>query len=311
MDRQLGLDLDALTWLIDVDLAVSFTNLGVLLEEQNMTNKADTIRRHYATSGILDRVDAFLVTRGLDLERANYQDFLPFDQLHSRGADATREHIENAGITSSMHVMDIGCGVGGCSRVIAATCGCRVTGIDVTPEFIEVARELTRRCGMADQIEFRQADALDLPFADGSFDHVWCHNVTMNIQNKTKLVSEIARVLKRGGRFSCSEIGQGSAGPLVFPLPWATDASSSFVVTPAAMRRTLEEGGLRVLKEIDLSDAGIAFLREMRARAERGDPPLYAHRVIMGDDFSERVKNFGQCALEKRVVEHFILGEKP
>lgn len=276
-----------------------------------MMNSADTIRSHYARSGILERVDAFLAARGIDPEHPSYRDFLSFDQLHSRGAGATVEHIENAGIISSMHVLDLGCGVGGCSRVIAATCGCHVTGIDLTAEFIEVARELTRRCGMGDQIEFRQADALGLPFTDDSFDHVWCHNLTMNIQNKQKLISEVARVLKRGGRFSCSEIGQGSAGALVFPLPWATDASSSFLVPPAAMRQTIEAGGLRVLKEVDLSDAGITFLKEMRARAERGEPPLYAHRVIMGDDFGERVKNFGQCAMERRVVEHFILGEKP
>jgi SAM-dependent methyltransferase len=276
-----------------------------------MTKGAVTIRQHYATAGILDRVNAFLSARGIDPERPSYQDFFPFDQLHGRGTEATREHIERAGIRSSMHVMDLGCGVGGCSRVIAATCGCRVTGIDLTPEFIEVARELTRRCGMAGQIEFREADALYLPFADGSFDHVWCHNVTMNIQNKRKLASEVARVLKRGGRFSCSEIGQGPGGVLVFPLPWATDASASFLVTPAIMRQAIEDGGLRILKEIDISDAGVEFLKEMRARSERGDAPLYATHVIMGDDFGERVKNFGRCAMEKRVVEHFIIVEKP
>jgi SAM-dependent methyltransferase len=274
-------------------------------------NGAETIRQHYATSGILDRVNAFLSARGIDPERPSYQDFFPFDQLHGRGTEATREHIESAGITSSMHVMDLGCGVGGCSRVIAATCGCRVTGIDLTTEFIDVARELTRRCGMADRIEFRHADALELPFPGGTFDHVWCHNVTMNIQDKGRLASEVARVLKRGGRFSCSEIGQGSGSALVFPLPWATDASASFLVTPARMRRALEDGGLRILNEIDLSEAGIEFLKEMRLRAERGDPPLNAKYVIMGDDFRERVRNLGKCAMEKSVVEHFILAEKP
>jgi SAM-dependent methyltransferase len=276
-----------------------------------MTNGSDAVRQHYAMSGILDRVNTFLLERGIDPERPTYQDFFPFDQLHGGGAQATREHIERAGIKSSMHVMDLGCGVGGCARVIAATCGCRVTGIDLTPQFIEVARELTRRCGMADRIEFRQADALDLPFAEGTFDHVWCHNVTMNIQDKRKLASEVARVLKRGGRFSCSEVGQGPGGALIFPLPWASDASVSFLVTPAKMRQALEEGGLRISEEIDLSAAGIAFIREMRARAERGDPPLNANHVIMGDDFGERVRNFGRCAMEKRVVEHFILAEKP
>jgi sarcosine/dimethylglycine N-methyltransferase len=276
-----------------------------------MTKGSDAVQQHYAMSGILDRVTAFLLERGIDPERPTYEDFFPFDQLHGGGAQATREHIGRARIKSNMHVMDLGCGVGGCARVIAATCGCSVTGVDFTPQFIEVARELTRRCGMADRIEFRRADALDLPFAEGTFDHVWCHNVTMNIQDKRKLASGVARVLKRGGRFSCSELGQGPGGALIFPLPWATDRSTSFLVTPAAMRQALEEGGLRILEEIDLSDAGVAFIREMRARAERGEPLLNAIHVIMGEDFGERVKNFGRCAMEKRVVEHFILAEKP
>src|SRR5262245_54559878 len=276
-----------------------------------MTNVSDAVRQRYAKTGILDRVIAFLRERGIDPEHPSYQDFFPFDQLHGHGIEATRDHLERAGIDSSMQVMDLGCGVGGCSRVIAATRGCRVIGVDLTPQYIEVARELTRRRGLADRIEFRQADALDLPFAEATFDHVWCHNVTMNIQDKTKLASEVARVLKRGRRFSCSEFGQGPGGDPIFPLPWATDASTSFLVTPAMMRHALDEGGLRINEEIDLSDAGIAFLREVRARAGRGQSPLNVIHVIMGDDMGDRIKNFGRCAMEKRVVEHFILAEKP
>ena len=276
-----------------------------------MTNSTEAVRERYAINGTMARVIAFLRERGIDPEHPAYQDFFPFDQLHGRGVEATREHIERAGINSSMHVLDLGCGVGGCSRVIAATCGCRVTAIDLTPQCIEIARELTRRCGMDERIEFREADALALPFADGTFDHVWCHNVTMNIPDKKKLASEVARVLKSGGRFSCSEVGQGPGGALIFPLPWATDASASFVVTPAMMRQALEEGGLRIKEEIDLSDAILASLKEMRARAERGEPSLNAVHVILGDDMGERIKNMSRCAMEKRVVEHFILAEKP
>src|SRR5919198_1020837 len=117
-----------------------------------MTNGSEAVQERYAISGILGRVIAFLLERGIDPEHPTYQDFFPFDQLHGRGIEATREHIGRAGINSSMHVLDLGCGVGGCSRVIAATCGCRVTGIDLTPQLIEVARELTRRSGMADRI---------------------------------------------------------------------------------------------------------------------------------------------------------------
>jgi SAM-dependent methyltransferase len=276
-----------------------------------MTDGNEAVRERYTKTGTMARVIAFLQERGIDPERPKYQDFFPFDQLHGRGVEATREHIERAGISSNMHVLDLGCGVGGCSRVIAATCDCRVTAIDLTQQCIEIARELTRRCGMDERIEFREADALALPFADGTFDHVWCHNVTMNIPDKKKLASEVARVLKSGGRFSCSEVGQGPGGALIFPLPWATDAAASFLVTPAMMRQALEEGGLRIKEEIDLSDAILAALKEMRARAERGDPPLNAYHVIMGDDMGERIRNFSRCAMEKRVVEHFILVEKP
>jgi sarcosine/dimethylglycine N-methyltransferase len=275
-----------------------------------MTKGADAVRERYGKSGILDRVNAFLLERGIDPEHPTYEDLFLCDQLHGRGIEATRDHIERAGINSSMQVLDLGCGVGGCSRAIAATCGCRVTGIDLTPQFIEVARELTRRCRLTDRIEFRQADALDLPFADATFDHVWCHNVTMNIQDKRKLASEVARVLKRGSRFSCFEVGQGPGGELIFPLPWATDASASFLVTPAMMRQALEQGGLRISAEVDLSDTSIAFRSEMRARAERGEPPLTAPHVIMGDEFGDAARNMGRCVVEKRVVEQFVLAEK-
>ena len=181
-----------------------------------MTNSIDAVRQRYAMSGILDRVIAFLRERGIDPERPTYQDFFPFDQLHGRGVEATREHIERAGINSSMQVLDWGA-----ASAVVRACHCRDMRLprdrrDLMPQYIEIARELTRRCGMADRIEFRQADALDLPFAEGTFDHVWCHNVTMNIQDKRKLASEVARVLKRGGRFSCSEVGQELAATSSF-----------------------------------------------------------------------------------------------
>ena len=168
------------------------------------------------------------------------------DQLHSRGIVATREHAERAHIQTGMYVLDLGCGLGGASRYLAAECGCRVAAIDLTPNFVEVARILTARCGLADRIEIRQANALALPFEDGTFDHVWSYAVTMNIPDKEGLGREVARVLKPGGCFSCNEIAQGTGGAPVFPLAWATDEASSFLVSPAVMRAVLEGSGLSI-----------------------------------------------------------------
>jgi hypothetical protein len=77
------------------------------------------------------------------------------------------------------------------------------------------------------------------------------------------------------------------------------------------MGQALEQGGLRISAEVDLSDASIAFRSEMAVRAERGELPLTAPHVIMGDEFADAARNMGRCVVEKRVVEHFILAEKP
>jgi sarcosine/dimethylglycine N-methyltransferase len=276
-----------------------------------MTDITKTVQDHYTQGGLLDRIFAYLEKSGTDPARLTFEDLYPIDQLHARGGVATNDHIEFAGIDGDMHVLDIGCGVGGASRVIAATCGCRVTGIDLTPEYIDIARDLTGRCGLSDKVDYQQANATELSFDDETFDHVWCHNVTMNIEDKAAFADEVSRVLVSGGRFSCAELGLGPAGEPSFPLPWARDASSSFLVTPDDMCAALEGGGLRVIQQLDLNDINMAFRKEMQERAARGDAPAVASYVAMGDDMPERQQNLGRMAIEGRVVEHMILAEKP
>src|ERR1700746_1698022 len=121
----------------------------------------------------MQRIDDALRAAGGDPGRPSHRDLWPFDQLHSRGIVATREHAERARIAAGMYVLDVGCGLGGASRYLAAECGCRGAAIDLTPNFVDAARILTARCGLADRIEIRHANALAVPFPDGTFDHVW------------------------------------------------------------------------------------------------------------------------------------------
>ena len=166
-----------------------------------MTDVEAVVQRYYGDRPVIQRIDDALRAAGVDPERPSHRDLWPFDQLHSRGIVATREHSERAGIQTGMYVLDLGCGLGGASRYLAAECSCRVAAIDLTPNFVEAARVLTARCVLAERIEFRQANALALPFEDGTFDHVWSYAVTMNIADKEGLGREVARVLKPGGRF--------------------------------------------------------------------------------------------------------------
>jgi SAM-dependent methyltransferase len=137
----------------------------------------------------------------------------PLDQLHGRQIAATREHLPRLRLDEGKHVLDVGSGIGGPARFMAATWGCRVTGIDLTAEFVAAARELTERCGLSGKVDFRRGDALHMPFADASFDRAACLHVAMNIADKPGLLREIRRVLKPSGRLVWSEIVRRAAPP--------------------------------------------------------------------------------------------------
>lgn len=263
-----------------------------------MTDIEAVVQRYYGERPVMQRIEDALRAAGVDPERPSHRDLWPYDQLHSRGIVATREHAELAQIKTGMYVLDLGCGLGGASRYLAAECGCRVAAIDLTPNFVEVARILTARCGLTDRIEIHQANALALPFEEGTFDHVWSYAVTMNIADKEGLGREVARVLKTGGCFSCNEIAQGTGGAPVFPLAWATDEALSFLVSPAVMRAVLEGSGLSILEQVDLTATRLG-------EKETGRTP-----VIELDDFSLRRQNLQSCLADGRLVAQFILAKK-
>ena len=133
------------------------------------------------------RIILALQEAGVDLDQLTVETLAPVDQLHGRGLQATIEHAGMLDFTSDMHVLDIGCGIGGAARYLASQFGCKVSGIDLIEEFVGAAKMLTERMGLDDLVTFDQGDVLELPYGDGNFDVVWCQNVTMNIEDRTGL----------------------------------------------------------------------------------------------------------------------------
>src|SRR4051794_13290750 len=194
-----------------------------------MAERQDDVRKHYSIPEMAAKVIAVLENLGIDPAHLKAEQLYPMDQLHGRNIDATRDHVARLDLSSRDHALDVGCGVGGPARYIAATTGAKVTGLDLTPDFIATARELTGRCNLEKLVSFREGDALAMPFEANTFDAALCLYVAMNIEAKAKLAGEIARVLKPGGRLIWSQVVLGDAGAPQFPLPWARDAASSFL----------------------------------------------------------------------------------
>lgn len=269
------------------------------------------IERHYATEGIAARVLAAVRCGLKPGETVNPDTLAPADHFHGRGVVATREMAALLAPATGDHVLDIGSGVGGPARWIAARFGCRVTGIDLTAAFCDAARQLNAATGLAGKVEIVHGSALALPFADATFDRAYSQNVVMNIADKPVFYAEARRVLKPGGVLVLSNLAQGPAGDAVYPTPWAATAATSFLSTPEATRAEIEAARLRIVSFRDTTADGLAGQRAMRQKLEvDGLPRLSAH-LIVGPRLREYQINSIRNAEEGRVVSIEVVAERP
>jgi len=230
-----------------------------------MSETATGVARHYGRGGLFGRIMTALAEAGKDVQHLTIDDLAPLDEFHSRRRRATEELARLLAPTPTDHVLDVGSGLGGPARYLATTYGCRVSGVDLTEEFIATAVELTRRTGLAGQVDFRQGSALELPFPTASFDLGWTQNVAMNIADRPRWYAEMHRVLRPGARLAIQDVAQGPGGPLHYPVNWADTAELSFLRTPEETRSLLEAAGFTVLVWEDNSETAMA-----EAEAERG-----------------------------------------
>jgi sarcosine/dimethylglycine N-methyltransferase len=262
-----------------------------------MTDALNSVRDHYRATGLTERLKGALAALGTEDQRLPPQQLAALDQFHTRGLAATTELARLAGITADMSVLDVGSGIGGPARFIAAACGCRVTGIDLSEPFVDAARYLTERTGQSGQVSFQVASALRLPFDDGRFDVVLLQHVAMNISDRAKLYREIRRVLVSGGKFATFDVVSNSGEPH-YPVPWARTPATSFLLTAAATREAIEQSGFRTLRWQDDSEAAKVWFAQLRAS---GPPAPLNLGVVIGPDFAELSANLGRNITEGRI----------
>ncbi len=270
----------------------------------------EDVKQHYTRTDLGKLILSALVDAGKDINNLKPEDLAPVDEFHIRGRAATLELADVVGLNASKQVLDVGSGVGGASRYIARQFGCRVTGVDLTDEYCRVATMLAERIGVSHLVSYRQGDALNLAFPDGTFDVVWTQHVAMNISNKAALYREMYRVLKPGGAVAIYDILAGPKGPVLFPVPWARVPETSFLVTPEELRRLLQASGFTIANWEDTTAMARTWFTDLAKKIhDTGLPPLSFH-VLMGQDFGVMAQNQRRNLEENRIALAQVVATK-
>jgi ubiquinone/menaquinone biosynthesis C-methylase UbiE len=249
----------------------------------------------------LEAILGGLRAEGKDLDHLTPEDLAPVDELHIRGREATVELADLACASPGMKVLDVGCGLGGSSRYLAAERRCDVTGIDLTPEYCDIAIELSKRTGLERLTHFRCGSALEMPFGDGIFDLAWTQHAQMNIQDKRGLYAQIFRVLRPDGKFVFHDVLAGPGGMPYYPTHWAEDPSISYLIAPGDLRKLLEETGFEVAEWRDKTEISRDwFLAAIQKLAEGPKPNLGPH-LLIGETGPAKVQNISRNLTEQRI----------
>lgn len=260
------------------------------------------VERHYTQSNLERAIFEALEEAGKDPNQLTLPDLAPIDEFHIRGREATEELASEIGLDSEKHVLDVGCGLGGPSRRLASQFGCRVTGLDLTEEYCRVAEVLSKRLGLDQLVSYIQGNALEMPFDDATFDVVWTQHASMNIPDKVGLYNEIYRVLKSGGYLAIYDILAGPGGEIYFPVPWAQEASISFLVSPDELHQVLEQSGFEIVSWRDTTEVGRSWFEAIVARNSQEDRPATGIHILLGKDFPVMMQNQMRNLNENRTV---------
>jgi SAM-dependent methyltransferase len=262
-----------------------------------MTDTATRVIDHYSASGLTGRIKSVLATITPDDQTLTVAQLAPLDQFHTRGILATADLAGAAGLKPSTRVLDLGCGIGGPARYLAANFGCKVTGVDLSAGFIDTATYLTARCGLSDRVTFQVGDAMHLPFEDAAFDAVFLQHVAMNIEDRAALYAEVRRILAPGGRFVTYDVVLRD-GDVIYPAPWARDASTSFLLSESDTRAVLEQAGFKAVFWRDDTQTAIDWFKTAMTGSPQNGLNL---GVVMGPDFREMTANLARNIRESRL----------
>lgn len=272
---------------------------------------ANVVSNHYTHGSLLDAIRAGVEGLGKSLDTVSVHDLGPVEEFHIGGRVATESFLEQLDLSSDDNVLDVGCGLGGASRFVAQRYGSRVTGIDLTLEYIETGRVLCSWVGLEHRIALDQGSATAMSYSDGTFDKAYMMHVGMNIADKQLLISELYRVLRPRGYLGIYDVMRVGDGDLTFPVPWATTADANAVASLDEYKNELKAVGFQVIAERNRREFALDFFAGLQANtaAAEGPPPLGLH-ILMGETAPMKVKNMIENISENRLAPIELIAEK-
>lgn len=270
-----------------------------------------SVSEHYARSNLIDAIHAGLIALGKTTSTVTIADLAPVDEFHIGGRKATEELITCLSLSAGDHVLDVGCGLGGAARFIAERHRCRVSGIDLTNDYVQAGNVLCQWVGLSDLVSLQQADALSIPFPAGTFSAAYMLHAGMNIADKMKLCTEVARVLRSGSRFAIYDVMRTGSGELVYPVPWATTAQTNSVAEPQRYQTALWSAGFDLVLERNRKDFALAYFDQLKATMSdaKSPTPLGLH-TLMGERRKDQVRNMIENISSGRIAPFEMIARK-
>jgi ubiquinone/menaquinone biosynthesis C-methylase UbiE len=277
-----------------------------------MMSPHQDVSDHYTHGSLLDAVRAGVVRLGKAADTVTVDDLAPVDEFHIGGRQASEDFLGQLNLFAEDHVLDVGCGLGGTSRFVASRYRSRVTGIDLTAEYVETGKVLCAWVGLDDRIALHHGSALSMPFEDGAFDSGYMMHVGMNIEDKARLCLEVYRVLRPGASFGIYDVMRIGDEELTYPVPWATTPHTSAVAKPEQYKYALQDAGFAIVAERNRRDFALAFFEQLRAKtaAASGPPPLGLH-ILMGGSAAIKVQNMIENTSAGRIAPIELISRKP
>ena len=234
-------------------------------------------------------------------ETLSASELTPFDQLHYHGTESVDEAVRATGITASSSVLEIGSGLGGPARHIAATAGARVTALELQSDQNELASHLSARCGLAERVAHVCGDFLTHEWSTQHFDVIVSWLALYHIPERNVLLDRCYGLLPKGGYFFTEDLYARKVFSDSERSELATELFANCLPAYDTYLQDLKTAGFDLVSAEEMSDDWTAFTRE-RLTAYRAQKAR--HIDVHGEAVFASMEHFYDT-----VVRHFSGGK--